>query len=256
MRLLLLAVTLVCLPGATWAEQTIQIVYGESYKPFAWGVDGKAYGVQPEFVEAVLGGKLGLNVVHQALPWKRAQLLVEQGERDGFFTVPTPVRAKYTEHPATPLYETHFVMHTSVTNPKLAELKAIQSLRDLEARPDIKHVHMLGSGWHEQALKRMRTIYTIVDAGKIPIMLSSQRADVYIEQKELFRYQVRALNMEKEILTFERPSLGELGWYIFIGKRSRFIGLIPKLEEQLRVMQASGELLAIQQKLFKKYGAD
>lgn len=232
------------------------MVYGENYKPFAWGDQGKAMGVQVEFVQEVLANKLGLQVHHEALPWKRAQMLVATGERDGFFTVPTPERETYTQQTTRPFYETHFVMHTSTKNPLIERLKAVQSLPDLAAIPDLKHVHMLGSGWHENALRNMQTVYTIIDAAKIPIMLDTQRADLYIEQKEMFRFQVNELKMGKEILTLDTPSLGRLGWHVFIGKKSKFTHLIPKIDQKLAEMQSSGELEQIRLRLFRKFGME
>jgi polar amino acid transport system substrate-binding protein len=65
------------------AEDTIMIVYGSQYKPFAWGGDDLvAYGIQRDFVEEILGKRMGLKVKHEAYPWQRCQVLVKDGQKD------------------------------------------------------------------------------------------------------------------------------------------------------------------------------
>lgn len=71
--------------------ESLTIAYGSDYKPFAWGENGKPFGVQKDFVEEILVKRMGIKVIHQAFPWKRCQEYVRLGMKDGFFTVPTPV---------------------------------------------------------------------------------------------------------------------------------------------------------------------
>ncbi len=203
-----------------YSQESITIVYGAHYKPFAWGENNIAYGVQKDFVEAVLGGKMGIKVKHEAYPWKRCQRMVREGSVDGFFTVATPERAEYTMSSA-PFYETHFVMHTGKLNPNVARLKTVRSLEELERLHNINHIYMLGSGWHENALKNMKNITKNVDASTIPIMLKRQRADVYIEQAEMFRYQAKEKGVLEDILTLNEFTMKDLGWRIFIGNKSK-----------------------------------
>ncbi len=239
------------------AEETIIITYGSTYKPFSWlGDDGVAYGVQKDFVEEILGKRMGLKVIHKAYPWARCQEMVKSGEVDGFFTVPTPERAEYTITSSIPFYETHFVMHTGKTNPKIEKLKKVKSISDLEKMADVKHIFMLGSGWHKDSLKNMKNIHEIPDATKIPLMLKSLRADVYIEQSEMFKYQAKEAGIADDILTFKEPSIRKMGWHIFIGKKSKYQSLMPKINDTLEQLQATGELEKIKLEIFKKNGIE
>ena len=122
--------------------------------------------------------------------------------------------------------------------------------------PNIRHIHMLGSGWHMNALKNMKHVFTITDASNIPMMLKLLRADVYIEQDEMFRYQATRAGIIDELLTLKEPSIRKLGWHIFISERSKYQDLMPKINEMLSTLQASGELEKIKQDLFLKYGID
>jgi len=197
---------------------------------------------------------MGLKVSHHPCPWKRCQKMVELGLKDGFFTVPTPARANYTSKSIVPFYKTFFMMHTSKNNPNLEKLKAIRSIKELESMPDIRHVHMFGSGWHEKALRGMPTVMTVGDSSLIPNYLVRGRADVYIEQSELFRYQVKAKGISDKILTLKEHPIQELGWHIFIGKESKHRTLIPEINKVLMALKASGELDQIKLVLFEKYG--
>lgn len=243
-------------PTNIFAEHTLTITYGSKYKPFAWGENGIPYGIQMDFVEEILSKRMGIKVKHEVYPWKRCQKYVREGEKDGFFTVPTPVRAEYTIKSTIPFYKTHFVMHTSKKNPNIERLKKVKSLADLEKMNDISHVYMLGSGWHENALKNMKTIHKIPNASKIPLMLTTLRADVYIEQTSMFLYQAKKLNISEQVLTFNEPSIRELGWHIFIGKKSKHQSLMPKINKMLETLQSSGELEKIKLEIFKRYGID
>ncbi|NRA15567.1 MAG: transporter substrate-binding domain-containing protein [Oceanospirillaceae bacterium] len=238
----------------SFAGDAITIIYGADYKPFAWGEEGAAYGVQKDFVEEILGKRLGIKVIHETCPWARCQDLVREGLKDGFFTIPTSERALYTKTSSLPFYETHFVMHTSKNNPYIKQLKAITSLKDLEKIQSLKHIHMFGSGWHKNALKNMKYISTINDASQIPMMLKLLRVDVYIEGAEMFRYQAKKAGILDELVTFNEPSIRELGWHIFIGNKSKYQYLIPKINQILERLRASGELEKIKHQIFLKYG--
>jgi len=113
---------------------------------------------------------------------------------------------------------------------------------------------MLGSGWHINALKNMKNISTIPDASNIPMMLKLLRADLYIEQAEMFRYQAKKAGVLDELVTLNETSIRKLGWHIFIGKKSKYQALIPKINQVLARLHASGELEKIKQKIFLKYG--
>lgn len=239
---------------STYAEDTITIVYGAKYEPFAWGNLEDIKGVQPDFVQAILVDQMGLKVKHEGYPWKRCQNMVRSGQKDGFFTVPTEERAEYTDTTSSPFYVTHFVMHTGKDNPIVEQLKTVNSLEDLEKMADVRHIHMLGSGWHENALQNMKKVHKLPDASTIPVLLSKNRADLYIEQDEMFRYQAQKAGVSDEILTIKKPSIRQLGWHIFIGKESKHAHLIPKINATLKKLEASGELEKIKLEIFKKYG--
>ncbi|MDX1452570.1 MAG: transporter substrate-binding domain-containing protein [Oleiphilaceae bacterium] len=252
----LLLISLIFLMGlhqASYAETPLTITYGDSYIPFAWGSNDQVRGVQVDFVEEIIAKRLGVPVKHEGCPWKRCQLLVKDGKRDGFFTVPTQARSEYTRASELPFYKTRFLMHTAKNNPLREQLASIQSLKDLQPLTTIRHIHMLGSGWQENALKNMRRVQTIPDAAMIPYMLVKQRADLYVEQKEMFQYQAQMAGLENEVHTFESPVIRTLGWHLFIGHKSPHQPLMARIDTLLKALQESGELEALRKEIFARY---
>lgn len=239
-----------------FSDESLTIVYGADYKPFSWIEDGKAVGIQIDFVEEILSARLGIKVRHEAYPWARAQQMVRTGEKDGFFTVPTEERAGYATRSEKPFYITNFVMHTSTSNPIQNILVKIKSLQDFNNHPEIRHVHMLGSGWHNSALKDLENVQTVIDSSVIPRFLIYGRADVYIEQEEIFRYQARAQGLLDEIISISDNPIQSLGWHLFIGNESDYLYLVPEINELLKEMKANGELEELKMRLFSKYGIE
>lgn len=255
-KITLLILSLLAFSPYLFAEEFMTVVYGSDYKPFAWGEEEQAFGIQRDFVEAVLVKEMGLSIKHEALPWARCQILVKQGLKDAFFTVPTEERAEYTITTVYPFYKTRFLMHTRKGNPAISQLAQVRGLKDLEAIPSIRHIYMLGSGWHEYHLKHMKHINRLKDSTKIPLMLELGRADLYIEQEEMFRYQANELGVTKNMLTFETPVIQEMNWHLFIGKKSPHQSLMTNINQTLQRLTESGELEKIKRRIFKQYGID
>ena len=250
----LMFITLLCSESTSANIETLTITYGANYKPFSWEENAQPVGIQIDFVEELLSQRLGLKVKHETCPWRRCQFEVRHGTKDGFFTVPTPERAEYALKSDIPFYQTNFLMHVGKQNTRLHQLRKLQNLDQLRAIPDIRHVHMLGSGWHENALKNLPQVHEISDPTLIPVFLQSLRADVYIEQPEMLRFQARKVGVQDQIVTLEQPVIHSLGWHLFIARNSSHRQILPRLNGLLSELRATGELEEIKQRIFSKYG--
>ena len=250
----LLFVTLLLGIPAHADDTEIVIGFGEAYKPFAWNDHGVSAGIQADFVEEVLVNQLGLKIVRLACPWRRCQQLVKAGEIDGFFTVPTEEREAYTVKTAIPFYHTNFVMHTAKHNQNLLAFKSAKNLSDIEMLTYVVHVNMRGSGWHNHALRNVKHRTEVQDALMIPKMLVQGRADLYIEQAEMFRYQAKELGLLDDIITIADPVLYRMPWHLFLSTQSPHLSQLDKINQRLQELQQSGELEKIRQTIFHKHG--
>ncbi len=92
----------------------------------------------------------------------------------------------------------------------------------------------------------------MVNATKIMELLKHNRADIYIEQTLLVRYQLKQLGMQADIV--EIPNVMDMThWNLCIGKKSPFANLMPAIDQKLEEMQKNGALKKLQDKIFSKY---
>jgi len=231
----------------------LKAVYAQGYLPYSWaGDNGKAKGLEIDFVETVMTDKLSIDVTHHVYPWARAQALVEEGSADIFVTIPNKKRRSYTQVTDTPLFKSNFLMHTGASNPKKNRLLNISSLQDLISQKDIIHGHIVGGGWHSVNLKNAKLLQVAPSSLQILQLLDRNRIDVYIEQTPLIRYQIQKLGFEGRITEIPHV-IEETQWHICISKKSSFVDIMPRLNSLLKEMQKNGSLLKLQEEIFSRY---
>jgi hypothetical protein len=72
----------------------------------------------------------------------------------------------------------------------------------------------------------------------------------------MFRFQAAEAGLLPQLVTLREPSLRKVGWHLFLSKKSPHVGLMSRINEALRQMQASGELERIKLDVFKKNGVE
>ena len=106
-------------------------------------------------------GAMKLDIQIEAMPWKRARILVEEYKKsDGYFTAYTKTRIEDLKLVASkkPFYITNIKMHTWKGNPKIAALSQLKNIDDLLKIHDIQHIFLRGSGYHEEQFKDAKSI--------------------------------------------------------------------------------------------------
>ena len=243
---------LLLVPSYSQAKE-LKAVYAQDYLPFSWSEDDSvAKGVEVDFVNAVLGDKLGMKMTHIVYPWARAQAMVQEGQADIMVTIPNKKRRSYALVSDIPLFSSNFLMHTGVSNPKKSRLSTITNLKDLIKQEDIIHGHIVGAGWHSVKLKGVRSLKIAPSSLQILQLLDRNRIDVYIEQTPLIRYQIKTLGFEGRIEEIPHI-LEETHWHICLSKKSSFSGVMPQLNALLVKMKNDGTLLKLQEEVFSQY---
>ncbi len=231
----------------------LKVVYAQGYLPFSWSdEDGKVQGAEIDFINEILNKRMGIKVNHNVYPWARAQSLVKKGSADAFVTIPNAKRRRYTQVSDTPLFNSNFLMHTGSRNPKIPQLKKIDSLEQLLTDKNIVHGHIVGGGWHKLNLKSASLVQKATNSLQIMEMLDRNRIDVYIEQAPLIRYQMKILGFEERIVELPQV-MAETQWHICIGKNSAYLKIMPDLNKLLKKMQDDGSLVKLQKKIFSQY---
>ncbi|MBI9092048.1 MAG: transporter substrate-binding domain-containing protein [Desulfobacterium sp.] len=231
----------------------MRIQYATGYEPFSFSDDGHgARGILVDLMDEILGRQMGIPIVHEICPWARCQHRVEHGKRDAFFTIPTPRRRGYTTVSRLPVFSSPYILFTGVNNPRIDEIRRIKSLDELRKHTNLSNACILGGGWHKTNLKGVKHLSQVLNSTKIMELLKHSRADIYIEQTLLVRYQLKQLGMQADIV--EIPNVMDMThWHLCIGKKSPFVNLMPAIDKKLEQMQQSGALKKLQEKIFRKY---
>ncbi len=160
-------------PGSRAADLlTVHMGYADSLWPLAHGKDGGA--VEGLLVDAMrlVGARAGVEMVHEAYPWARAQLMVARGDLDGFCTARTQERQAYALFAATPLASFSFgVFHRAKDTRPLA----VRSVADLRA---LRQGTYRGNGYARENLEidRMRLEN---DEDSVLRLIAMDRLDVF-----------------------------------------------------------------------------
>jgi len=231
----------------------LQFVYAQGYPPFSWQDEEGLHGILLDFVDALVKDSLGLPVEHEILPWARCQMLVEAGEKDAIFTIPTPQREEYTLITDIPIYTSDYLIWTGATNPKMESIQEVTSLDILAEKEELINTYILGGGWHTKHLGEMARKSVEVNSTDILRLLALNRADIYIEQEVLVRYQMSESDYGKDILMIPNI-IDETAWHIMFSKNSESSDIvISSLNKLLHSMRQSGDLEVLRRKIYSNY---
>ncbi len=102
---------------------------------------------------------MGIPVQFKDLPWKRAQIIVQVGDANGFITLPTPKRLEYAE----------------VGNVPMAR---IQTLSDLHGYQLLTY---LGNGWAEKNLADLDVDFGVDSLKETLLKLAKKRVGILVQ---------------------------------------------------------------------------
>ena len=244
MKTICLYILIALSAGPVWAESPpLRMVYFEDFAPFSWQENGRMKGIYIDITDAILGNAMGLKVVHDGFPWKRAQLMVRKNTADAFITVPTTERKTYTRVSGETVDQFKMALFTHRENPAIQRLRQITALSGLK---DFHTVNYLGNGWAKQHLKDM-AIDWVPTQEEALMLLSRNRYDLYVGSLETVRYRVRQLPGKDNII--ELPmNIDAARHHLCIGKESSFSHILPEFDRAFSAFKASGKLREIYQK--------
>ena len=189
---------------------------------------------------------------YKVYPWKRAQLLVKNGEADAMITVPTPERLKFVNSCEEPIVKAGLVIFVRMDNPRIEEIKKIRTFTGLQG---YKLVDYLGDGWAERNLKDLDVDWAKNMQHALK-MLALNRADIFVQSKVITRYNLKQLiadETNKNIpfnQIIELPYvLEESSYNLLIRKDSPHIAITDRFNQTIRAMRRDGTM----QRIYDKY---
>lgn len=219
---------------------TFRMVYFSDFAPFSQ-LDGagRVQGMFVDAAEAILHGKLGHPVDHQAFPWARAQAMVKGGEADGFLTVPTPDRLSYVMASTRPVFTFPMCIVAAADNPRL---DALRHVRRLEQLKPFRVGHYIGSGWADAHLRPLGLdIQWAADLTGAMRLVANGRVDALVDNAVSMRQRLSAPEFQHRLLELPGP-LATQGYHLCIARSSAFAGLMPRVDALLSRRPGGGGL--------------
>jgi polar amino acid transport system substrate-binding protein len=222
----------------------LRVVYNEDYRPLSFTEAGTMSGILVELMDE-LGRRTGVTVVHEGLPWERAQTKVKAGGADAFVTLVNPVRAEYALASSVTLLQVSNRAVTAKSNPQLGRLRKIASIGDASA---FRHVAFIGSGWVKNHLATA-DVTALPSATAIFQFLLSNRADLFVESELVIEYNAQLLNVTDR-LEMLPPVFDTVDFRFQVSKLSPFVPRMSEFDGALKAMVDDGTV----KKILGKYG--
>jgi polar amino acid transport system substrate-binding protein len=241
MRLWCLVVFAIVVSTSVGAREMV-LTCGEAYPPLCFVENGAVKGIEIDLMNE-LARRFGFTLTPRALPWARAQQQVKTGEADAFITITTPEREEYAVMSPAVLLTVHLVAATAKTNPKIAELRKIKTLRDTWSYPQVNYV---GTSLAANELAGARVTY-LNSTDSIFAFLTNGRADIFIDTDVILSYNAARLKLSDQVEVLA-PVFQATEFRLGISKRSPFAADMPRLSRTIEAMENDGTVAAIVKK--------
>jgi polar amino acid transport system substrate-binding protein len=254
-HILVLTSWIVMIFSATVSAGTFHLAGDVDEAPFGYVNDQNQFtGIFVDIIKESFR-RMNLEVIHKPYPWIRAQVYVKNGTADGFITVETPERSKFTIPSTYPLAKFEWVAFARKDHPQIDHIMKVEAIKDFLG---FRILDYLGDGWGEKNLQELDVERSGSLSGVLK-KLAMGRGDVFIQPKIITLYTIRELRQKPEN---KRYNLGTIvnsnkildtrEFKLLIGKSSSYIYILPQFDATLLKMKEDGTL----QSIYDKYTAD
>jgi len=236
----------------------------DNIRPFVWaddedywpaiyrGKDGKPAGIFNDILTEVFA-RLGISLKKSVYPWKRAQLLVKNGEADGMVTVYTKERKKFTVA-TDPVWHIDETLFFSRLNKRACQILKINSFDELKS---FILVDTQGSGWSKEKYEahKIKNVIWVPSVESAFNMLAKGRADIFIMfNLNAYNVLMKKRNMKSPLsedyqnIVAITPTFSTLPFRLLIRKDSPFVKKIDEINKILTKMKKDGTIQRIRLK--------
>jgi polar amino acid transport system substrate-binding protein len=171
--------------------------------------------------------------------WRRAQRMVEQGQRDGMITLLTEERQRYSVHGHEAVISVAVHAFTRHDHPLINELSRFTRLDQFKGFTTVTY-H--GDGFAQTQLAPLGIRLDYADnMEQVLRKLFLHHGDVTLQsalhtQRDIYRF-----GLQHKIVQLQ-PALFTSNYYLMLNKHSPFVPLIPQLDKELLRLRRSGRL--------------
>lgn len=237
--------------GAEENPPTIIYAIGPNGSPYYEKDPGSKYGWKGLFIEIldkVVVKELGMKLVVQQSPWKRAQENVRDGTADIIVSVPTQDRLAYAFSSKEPIFNMWLNVYTYTGHPKIDKIRKIQTPNDIIAL-NLVPASNQGNGWHKENIDAfgVKTFYVPTDENLVQF-LAMRRADIMIDAPISINRIIRQYDLTAKIVQTD-ARFGPVNFHLLISKKSKHAYLMPKINETINKLVREG----VVEKILLKY---
>ena len=221
-------------------NQTIVIGYAENWAPYSYTAsDGTPQGIFIQLMNKIFNEKLKLKIIHQVVPWKRAQILTQTGQYDAIFTSINQERLK-TMVASQAFYNLEWRLFMSKTN---YNFKNIQQMDDPLKNKDVHYLSVLGDQTTENFYRDNNlTFDTVKSVNEAVNMLNSGRSSLFLHSKLTTLYALYHFSLHEQIAMHSK-TFATIPFHVLISKKAAMANeLIKAVDEVVTQLKKSGEL--------------
>jgi polar amino acid transport system substrate-binding protein len=216
-----------------FGKDIIKVSVHPSAHPFGWHEESQIKGAAFELLKKI-GDDLGFEVEAVLLPWARSIEETKAGNIDMILT------AFYTEQRAKAIefLEYYDKVETSVFVSNKSKL-SFNKWDDLIGLTGLTIVgDSQGDKW-DKFEKENLDVLRVVNIEQVFKMLESKRADYVVFPKVSTLREIKAFGYEGKIVPLQTPVTSQ-GIYFGVSKKSKFLNLIPQINEKIKLYRANG----------------
>lgn len=237
-----------CLPAVAADERPVRLVFSTDIAPLAFTENGAVRGILVDVARDVFA-ELGVTAESAVFPWERAQMLVQQGEADGFITVATPERRAYAECGHIPVLRTQAHPVVRRDHPGLAGIAAADSLDELKSYAIVSYA---GSSWARTRLQAAGfNVYLAADYESHLSGFARGRGDIVFITPTVGAYYMHKLELDDQLVMLPLV-IDTFEFVLCLGRNSPHLGTLARFEEVLGRKRVSSDYAAI----LESYGLD
>ena len=241
---MVLTLTLLIIAPGIAISQEVHYVFQE-YTPANYlDKQGRPAGFFVDIMHEAIENRLGLNLQISIFPWRRCQVLVEQGKADLMTTVPTPARLEYAKLVNVPIWIKQYRIYTYQNHPRMHKMQGIRSIAEI-LQEHFTVISYIGNSWATTNLEGIGIpLLKATSVDGMYRMLVARRGDIFVDDPVLVANSLPATGLENQIV-LTQGCIEESAFYPLVSKRSHFAARTEDFAKVLQEMWDDGTIDAI-----------
>lgn len=196
--MMLISLVIVQVAGATDTEKkSFTIVYAAEWSPYSYGFGSSVDGILPRLMDRIFDRIEGFELVHNGLPWERAQQVFFHGRADGMVATATEKRLGFARKSAQVALKIPFQPIVRRDSPLKEDILKDPTLRDLSQH---HYCDVLGNGWAEEFYAKRGIRFSVAPTIENCLnQLKLGRVDIVVHARPVLEIFRRQLELEEEL---------------------------------------------------------